>query len=82
MKLHNTVEGNWKSYRRHVIPDDAPDIQIIESRRAFIAGATTTFALVTEATSADDLATFNHELEKIVRNETEVLLEEAEHVTN
>jgi hypothetical protein len=33
------IEGEFLSYRVYVIPKDAPNIQIIESRRAFYAGA-------------------------------------------
>lgn len=29
----------WNSYRREVIPAEAPDVQVIECRRAFYAGA-------------------------------------------
>lgn len=35
----NTIQQEWESFRDEVIPDDAPNIQIIEMRRAFYAGA-------------------------------------------
>lgn len=35
LRLH----ASWESYRRVVIPPDAPPVQVIESRRAFYAGA-------------------------------------------
>jgi len=37
------IELGWNSYRSMVIPDDAPDIQVKESRQAFFAGATILF---------------------------------------
>lgn len=50
----------WIDYRTHVIPKDAPDTQIKESRRAFYAGAAALFQTLvtmldpgTEATDAD-----------------------------
>lgn len=40
MKL---IEAAWLSYLREVIPAGAPTVQIVESRRAFYAGAQATF---------------------------------------
>lgn len=36
MKL---IEGGWKSYRRHVVPADAGEEQLRQTRQAFFAGA-------------------------------------------
>jgi hypothetical protein len=33
------IEKCWLSYREAVIPSNAPSVQLIESRRAFYAGA-------------------------------------------
>ncbi len=33
------IRESWNSYRREVIPADAPQVQIVESRKAFFAGA-------------------------------------------
>jgi hypothetical protein len=33
------IEKAWLSYHSAVIPRDAPEVQIVESRRAFYAGA-------------------------------------------
>ena len=33
------IEAGWESYRSMVIPKDAPDIQIRETRQAFYAGS-------------------------------------------
>jgi len=34
-----SVKGEWEDYRRNVIPADAPEVQLVECRRAFYAGA-------------------------------------------
>ena len=34
-----TLREFWESYHREVIPPTAPDVQVIECRRAFMAGA-------------------------------------------
>jgi hypothetical protein len=54
------IKEAWRSYRNEVIPSDAPNIQHIESRRAFYAGAQALLAILmtmlepgTEATEAD-----------------------------
>lgn len=39
MPKSNWIDEQWLSYRREVIPANAPMIQITESRRAFYAGA-------------------------------------------
>jgi len=46
---HNSerMERAWRSYRTGVLPEDASTIQLIETRRAFFAGA---WALYTELT--------------------------------
>lgn len=33
------VEMEWRTYAERVVPEDAPPVQIQESRRAFYAGA-------------------------------------------
>lgn len=37
------IELGWKSYKTMVIPADAPDVQIKETRQAFYAGAAILF---------------------------------------
>ena len=34
----DTIEATWESYRRDVLPADAPVVQRVECRRAFYAG--------------------------------------------
>jgi hypothetical protein len=40
------IDKQWLSYRRSVIPEKAPMIQITESRRAFFAGAQALLATI------------------------------------
>ncbi len=35
------IEAGWKSYLRIVVPDNASDVQVNETRQAFYAGAAT-----------------------------------------
>jgi len=41
--MRKIIEEAWESYERQVIPQTAPQVQRIESRRAFYAGAIGTF---------------------------------------
>jgi hypothetical protein len=59
------IESEWQAYRRQVVPANAPEVQMLECRRAFWAGASSLFGAImnilepgTEATEADlDLMT-------------------------
>jgi hypothetical protein len=33
------IAGEWRSYREGVLPAEAPDVQVLETKRAFYAGA-------------------------------------------
>jgi hypothetical protein len=55
-----TLRESWLSYRRDVLPDHAPPVQVSECRRAFYAGAVAFSAAAfgglsagTEPTAAD-----------------------------
>jgi hypothetical protein len=50
MKL---IETEWQNYRRKVIPVHAAQVQLIESRRAFFAGAWAYYSLVMEHMTPD-----------------------------
>lgn len=56
------IESQWLDYRRQVIPSTAPSVQVIESRRAFYAGARALLTGMLErfdpgrAPTAEDLA--------------------------
>ena len=47
----------WKSYRQRVIPPTAPDVQVIESKRAFYGGAFCLFNLLQRVASDGDEVT-------------------------
>jgi hypothetical protein len=36
----NTLDDQWKSYKKMVIPEGATETQVTETKRAFYAGAT------------------------------------------
>lgn len=40
------IERTWQVFRDHVIPRDAPDIQVRSCRMAFFGGATSLYSLV------------------------------------
>lgn len=44
--MKKTIKEFWISYYKNVIPKDAPDTQIKESRRAFYAGAAAMFQAI------------------------------------
>jgi hypothetical protein len=37
------IAAQWESYRKNVIPPGAPEVQVTECRRAFLAGAAAFF---------------------------------------
>lgn len=41
MPQHKLIDAEWRSYAEVVLPADAPEIQRVETRRAFYAGAST-----------------------------------------
>jgi hypothetical protein len=45
------IASNWASYRTEVVPKDAPDVQVTETRRAFYAGALTLITSLRAAVS-------------------------------
>ena len=46
------VETAWAGYMLNVLPPDAPGVQLVESKRAFYAGARSMFAAIVEASDA------------------------------
>jgi hypothetical protein len=77
--LKHRIEAGWNSYRTEVVPPDAPEVQVRESRRAFYAGATWLFATLSvdlspgaEPTEADiavlsEIDKELHEFENAIR---------------
>lgn len=51
MKL---IENGWRSYRRYVVPAEAGEHQVRETRQAFFAGAAILQALIMKKISAGD----------------------------
>lgn len=50
------IQSAWTSYRKMVVPPDAPPIQIQECKQAFFAGAATLFnCLLNGFDSSDDI---------------------------
>lgn len=47
----NWIERSWQSYRRMVVPADAGDVQINETRQAFFAGASILFTALIHGVS-------------------------------
>ena len=45
----NTIQAQWASYEKNVMPDDAGPVQVRETRRAFYGGALAMFSLLHEA---------------------------------
>lgn len=70
-----TIEDVWMTYRVQVIPKDASRLQLVESRRAFFAGAAGLFGLVVDASeNSEDSAVqafdrFSKELRDFAINE-------------
>jgi hypothetical protein len=65
MKDTGPLARSWQSYRDQVIPPNAPEIQLLECRRAFYAGAAGFLASATRlaiADAADPVETLREEL--------------------
>lgn len=43
----NTIQSLWRSYHDKVLPDGVSEVQTVECRRAFYAGAQAMFGLMT-----------------------------------
>jgi hypothetical protein len=54
-RAKRTIHDWWDGYRASVIPKDAPEIQIMESRRAFYGGFGATLRIF-DAISDDDVS--------------------------
>lgn len=54
----------WLGYRREVIPPDAPEVQVTESRRAFYAGAGALFSLLLVVLDPGEEPT-EHDLDRV-----------------
>lgn len=63
-----TINGQWLDYRAKVISPNAPEIQLIESKRAFFAGALALFHLQISGVSDEEefTETDQHLIENLV----------------
>jgi len=52
--MTHRIREQWDSYRREVIPKDAHDVQIVESRRAFYAGAAALLRILVDLDPGDE----------------------------
>ena len=52
--MRQRILEQWNQFYRQVIPADAPEIQITETRRAFFAGACSAFYLIARTDISDD----------------------------
>ena len=53
----------WEAYMYHVVPDDAEREQIVETRRAFYAGAQACFGIFTRRVAEEDIPETDEELQ-------------------
>lgn len=53
LRERRNLADEWSDFRRQVIPEEAPVMQVVEMRRAWYAGAATLFALVAGGLDAD-----------------------------
>jgi hypothetical protein len=50
----NTIQSQWEAYVHNVIPEAAGDVQILETRMAYYAGAMAVLAILAEIVCATD----------------------------
>lgn len=53
-KHKNLIADEWETYRREIVPADAPPVQIQETRRAFYAGVHAALAIMFEISEIDN----------------------------
>jgi hypothetical protein len=49
-----TPQACWEDYKRKTLPRDAPPVQVVETRRAFMAGMVAMDQIVTEIAEMPD----------------------------
>lgn len=71
----NTIKKQWESYRKNVIPHNAPKVQVKECQLAFHAGATSMFNVaiaglndLTEDEAMQHLTNLREELNTFLKN--------------
>lgn len=53
LRERRTLADEWRDFARQVVPQGAPDVQRVEMRRAWYAGAAAMFGLMTGGLDAD-----------------------------
>jgi hypothetical protein len=56
MKRPGLIERGWLAYAERILPANAPEIQKIECRRAFYAGAVHLFGALNDEVGPDDVS--------------------------
>ena len=71
------LKDHWESYLNEVLPKNAPEVQKVECRRAFYAGALSIWVTVISGVSeAEELTGSDLELIKILKSEFAEYLKE------
>ena len=74
--MKRTLEDCWESYLKAIIPDDAPDVQVNETRRAFYAGAVSVWSmLMAEDMSMETCESIQNSLDSFGMEFVEKLIE-------
>lgn len=53
LRERRSLADEWRDFERRILPQGAGPIQLLETRRAFYAGAQTMFNLITDGLDAD-----------------------------
>jgi hypothetical protein len=53
LRERRSLADEWNDFDRLIVPRDAPEVQRIEMRRAFYAGAATMFSLISGGLDSD-----------------------------
>jgi hypothetical protein len=48
------IEAAWEGYRKMVVPSDASEVQVVETRQAFFSGAAVLFEVLIRSASHGD----------------------------
>ncbi len=67
-----TIFSEWKEFRQQVIPPNCPQVQEVETKRAFYAGASSMFYLISGIPFSDGDNVTEADLAAIERVKTEI----------
>lgn len=63
----NRIEPQFESYRKEVVPREATESQLIETRRAFYAGAAAMFLVINQIAGIEDEKAGEDAMNEIVK---------------